>query len=229
VITYLLRHGRTPFSASYRVNGDPRLALFLVETGREQCRLARSAIPVTEIQSCVTSGFPRAFQTAKLMLERASVSVTSDWQLDELDYGAFEGRPFTEYAAWLGQHGPRATPPGATESQREGIRRMLEGLRSALALPGPRLVVTHGLALSVVTWRQQHALAPGDVMFPETPCATPMVFADGEMRSIIDALITDLDREADQNTGDRRCCGETQAGGLLGSAAKKPMEEGTDA
>jgi probable phosphoglycerate mutase len=111
VITYLLRHGQTPFSASYRVNGDPRLALFLDETGREQCRLARSAILVAEIRSCVTSGFPRAFQTAKLMLERASVSVTSDWQLDELDYGAFEGRPFTEYAAWLGQHGPRASPP----------------------------------------------------------------------------------------------------------------------
>jgi probable phosphoglycerate mutase len=106
---------------------------------------------------------------------------------------------------------------------------MLEGLRSALALPGPRLVVTHGLALSVVTWRQQHALAPGDVMFPETPCARPMVFADGEMRSIIDALITDLDREADQKTGDWRCCEGTQADGLLGSAAGKPMEEGTDA
>ncbi len=229
MITYLLRHGQTPFSASYRVNGDPRLALFLDETGREQCLLARSAIPVAEIRSCVTSGFPRAFQTAKLMLERASVSVTSDWQLDELDYGAFEGRPFTEYAAWLGQHGPRARPPGATESQREGIRRMLQGLRSALVLPGPRLVVTHGLALSVITWRQQHALAPGDVMFPETPCATPMVCADAEMQSIIDALITDLDREADQNTGDWRCCEGTQADGLLGSAAGKPIEEGTDA
>lgn len=206
MITYLLRHGQTLFSASYRVNGDPRLALFLDEIGREQCRLARSAIPVAEIRSCVTSDFPRAFQTAKLMLEGVGVSVTTDWRLDELDYGAFEGRPFTEYAAWLGQHGPRARPAGATESQREGIRRMLEGLRSVLVLPGPRLVVTHGLALSVVAWRQQHALAPGDVMFPETPCATPMVFADAEMQSVIDALITDLDREADQNTGDRRCC-----------------------
>jgi probable phosphoglycerate mutase len=218
-MTYLLRHGQTPFSASYRVNGDPRLALFLDETGREQCRLVRSAIPVTEIQSCVTSDFPRAFQTAKLILEGVSVPVTTDWQLDELDYGAFEGRPFTEYAAWLGRHGPRARPPCATESQREGIRRMLEGLRSVLVLPGPRLVVTHGLALSVVAWRQQHALAPRDVMFPETPCATPVVFADAGMRTIIDALITDLDREAGQKTGGRRCCEGTQADGLLGSAA----------
>ncbi|MGO9079676.1 MAG: hypothetical protein ACLQDY_11625 [Streptosporangiaceae bacterium] len=106
---------------------------------------------------------------------------------------------------------------------------MLEGLRSALVLPGLRLVVTHGLALSVVTWRRQHALAPGDVIVSRDPCATPMVLADAEMRSIIDALITDLDREADQKTGDWRCCEGTQADGLLGSAAGKPMEEGTDA
>lgn len=229
MITYLLRHGQTPFSASYRVNGDPRLALFLDETGLEQCRLARSAIPVAEIRSCVTSDFPRAFQTAKLILEGVDVSVTSDWQLGELDYGAFEGRPFTEYAAWLGQHGPRARPPGATESQREGIRRMLEGLRSAVVSPGPRLVVTHGLVLSVAAWRQQHALAPGDVMFPETPCATPMVVADAEMRSIVDALITDLDREAAQKPAVGSAARGTQADGLPGSAAGKPMEEGTDA
>jgi hypothetical protein len=30
-------------------------------------------------------------------------------------------------------------------------------------------------------------------------------------------------------TGDWRCCEGTQADGLLGSAARKPMEEGTDA
>jgi broad specificity phosphatase PhoE len=44
MITYLLRHGQTSLSASYRLNGDPRLALFLDGTGREQCHHARSAI-----------------------------------------------------------------------------------------------------------------------------------------------------------------------------------------
>jgi hypothetical protein len=56
-----------------------------------------------------------------------------------------------------------------------------------------------------------------------------MVFADAEMRSIIDTLTTDLGREADQSTGNRLCCGGEQAGGLLGSAAGEPTEEGTDA
>jgi hypothetical protein len=66
-------------------------------------------------------------------------------------------------------------------------------------------------------------------MFPETPCATPVVFADAEMQSIIEAPITDLDLEVDQNTGPRRRCEGTQAGGLARSGSGKPMEEGTDA
>ncbi len=42
-------------------------------------------------------------------------------------------------------HGPWQRPPGATESQREAITRMLDGLLGALVHPGPRLVVAHGL------------------------------------------------------------------------------------
>jgi broad specificity phosphatase PhoE len=69
VITYLLRHGQTSLSASYRVNGDARLAVSLDETGREQCRRARAAIPVAEIRTCVSSEFSRAIETAKLILQ----------------------------------------------------------------------------------------------------------------------------------------------------------------
>jgi 2,3-bisphosphoglycerate-dependent phosphoglycerate mutase len=194
VITYLLRHGQTSLSASYRVNGDARLAVSLDETGREQCRRARAAIPVAEIRTCVSSEFSRAIETAKLILQDARVVVTADRRLNELHYGALEARPFSEYAAWFGRHGPHGRP-GATESQREAIRRMLDGLRSALALPGSRLVVTHGLALSVISWRQHHALADEAISFPEAPCATPMPLADADLRRTIDALITDLDGE----------------------------------
>jgi probable phosphoglycerate mutase len=224
VITYLLRHGQTSLSATYRVNGDPRLAVSLDDTGREQCRRARAAIPVAEIRSCVTSEFPRAVETGELILQGAKVPVTTDQRLNELDYGAFEARRFSEYAAWLRQHGPHVKPPGATESQREAIRRMLDGLRLALALPGPRIVVTHGLALSVISWRQHHALAEEAILFPEAPCATPMVLAYADLRRTIDALATDLGREAHRDPGDQRNCGRRQAEGLLGSTAEDLME-----
>jgi 2,3-bisphosphoglycerate-dependent phosphoglycerate mutase len=196
MITYLLRHGQTSLSVSYRVNGDSRLAVPLDETGREQCRRARAAIPVADIQSGVSSEFTRAVETAELIVQDAQVPVTIDRRLNELDYGAFEAQPFGEYAAWLRQHGPHVRPPGAVEAQREAIRRMLDGLRSALALPGPRIVVTHGLMLSVISWRQRHALTDEAVLFPEAPCATPLALADADLRRTIDALMTDLDREA---------------------------------
>jgi probable phosphoglycerate mutase len=130
-----------------------------------------------------------------LILQGVKVPVTADQRMNELDYGAFEARLFSEYAAWLRQHGSLARPPGASESQREGIRRMLDGLQSALALPGPRLVVAHGLALSVISWRQRHALAEGAILFPEAPCAIPMVLADADLRRTIDVLTMDLGRE----------------------------------
>jgi len=224
VITYLLRHGQTSLSASYRVNGDARLAVSLDEAGREQCRRARAAIPVAEIGSCVSSEFPRAVETAELILQSAKVPVTADRRLNEIDYGVFEAGPFGEYAAWLRQHGPHGRPPGATESEREAIRRMLDGLRSAVALPSPRIVVTHGLALSVISWRQRHALAEEAILFPEAPCATPMVLADAGLRRTIDALRTDLGREAHRDCGHQRNCGWRQAEGSLGSTARNPME-----
>jgi len=224
VITYLLRHGQTSLSVSYRVNGDLRFAVPLDEAGREQCRRAR--IPVAEIRSCVSSEFHRAVETAEVILQSAKVPVTADQRLNELDYGAFEARPFGEYAVWLCQHGPDARPPGATESQRGAIRRMLDGMRSALTLPGPRIVVTHGLALSVISWRQHHELTEGAVLFPEAPCATPIVVADADLRRTIDALATDLGREAHRDRGGQRNCDRRQAEGLLGSTPENLIDIG---
>lgn len=224
MITYLLRHGQTSVSATYRVNGDPHLAVSLDTAGREQCRRTRAAIPVAEIRSCVSSEFPRAVETAKLILQDAGVQITADRRLNELDYGIFEGRLFGEYAAWLRQHGPYGRPPGGTESQRQAISRMLDGLRSAVALPGPRIVVTHGLALSVISWRQRHALAEGAIFFPEAPCATPMVLADADLRRTIHALATDLGREAYGDRGDQSNRDRRQAQGLLVSAEEDLME-----
>jgi hypothetical protein len=85
-------------------------------------------------------------------------------------------------------------------------------------------VVTHGLALSVISWRQRHALAEEVILFPEAPCATPMLLADADLRRTIDALIVDLGRETHRDPGDQRNCAWWQAEGLLGSTADKPME-----
>lgn len=194
MVTYLMRHGRTPYSANYRVNGDPTITVDLDEEGVRQCHAARTLVPISGISTCLTSEFARTIESAKLVLAEQPAQMGTVAGLGEIDYGTFEGRPFRDYAAWLCEHGPCARPPGSTESQREAIARMLEALRTTLDCPGPRLVVTHGLLVSVVLWAHAgNAQGPCDLLFfPEAPCATPLSFADSELTSLIEDVLACL-------------------------------------
>ncbi|SFC61636.1 histidine phosphatase family protein [Streptomyces aidingensis] len=192
--TYVLRHGRTAYSARYLVNGDPAVPVPLDEEGMSTSRAARTTLPTRSAQTWMTSAFPRARQTAAILLDDIAVTPSVNPLLDELHYGDFEGGPFLAYAAWLRCNGPWARPPGARESQREGIRRMLLGVRSALETPAPRIVVAHGLLLSVLRWRL--ACAPGAAMplfFPEAPCLVPVAMADDELAGHVASLLEQVD------------------------------------
>ncbi|WP_326829123.1 histidine phosphatase family protein [Streptosporangium sp. NBC_01810] len=192
VISYLVRHGRTAYSATYRLNGDPRVPVGLDGVGRRQCRMAATRIGA--VTSCVTSGLPRARQSAALLLGGRQVPITVDARLNELHYGQFEGKPFMEYARWLEHEGPWRRPPEGVESQREGIRRMLDGIRAATVHPGPRLTVTHGLAVSVLLWCQANASVPlTDMFFPEAPYATAWGIPDEELIALTDQRVTEID------------------------------------
>lgn len=193
--TYLIRHGRTSYSSRYLVNGDPAVPLLLDEEGVRTCRAARSTLP-TGIGSWVTSTFPRTRQTARLLGTDPSLELTTVPQLDELDYGLFEGRPFLEYANWLQRNGPWTALPEAPESQRDGIRRMLLGVQDALRLPGPRVLVAHGLLLSVLSWAStREPDAPMPLFFPEAPYLDPLVITDANTRKRTDTLLTELDSQ----------------------------------
>ncbi|MFJ5105326.1 histidine phosphatase family protein [Streptomyces sp. NPDC088554] len=121
-------------------------------------------------------------------------------RLNELDYGEFEGGPFLGYGDWLDRHGAWRRPPGAGESQREGIRRMLLGVQACLALPGPRLLVSHGLLLSVLFWKQNRAAGEAmPLFFSEAPCVQPLDVEDDVLGGWIADLLSDLDAEAGQD------------------------------
>lgn len=194
--TRLLRHGRTEYSARYLVNGDPAVPLRLDEEGVRACHAARSSLPVDSTQTWIASAFPRAQQTAALLLGDDARPPVVNPLLNELDYGDFEGAPFLEYAAWLQQNGPWAKPPGAGESQREGIHRMLLGLMATLEELGPRVVVAHGLLLSVLDWhlsRTRGSAMP--LFFPEAPCLAPLTMDDDQMGRHAAALLAELDTQ----------------------------------
>ncbi|MEU8972565.1 histidine phosphatase family protein [Streptomyces monashensis] len=192
--TYILRHGQTDYSKRYLVNGDPAKPVHLNEEGRNSLSGSWRTLPLHSVATWLTSEFPRARQTASLLMGVPAPALVIDARLNELDYGDFEGKPFLEYAVWLDSHGSSERPPGATESQREGIRRMLTGVLGALEHPGPRVLVGHGLLVSVLLWDQSRAGAEAmPLFFPEAPYLEPIAFPDDELLILVTALMDDLD------------------------------------
>ncbi|MGW6880318.1 histidine phosphatase family protein [Streptomyces goshikiensis] len=192
--TYIVRHGQTNYSKRYLVNGDPTKHIHLNEEGRQSLSRAWTILPLHSVSTWLTSEFPRAKQTTSLLMGVPAATLVVDGRLNELDYGEFEGSPFLEYAVWLDTHGAGQRPPGAAESQREGIRRMLSGVLATLEHPGPRVLVGHGLLVSVLLWHRDRS--PDDPMplfFPEAPYVEPVAIPDDELPILITALLDDLD------------------------------------
>ncbi|MFF1787684.1 histidine phosphatase family protein [Kitasatospora sp. NPDC058243] len=197
--TYLLRHASTRYSTAHRVNGDPIVDLPLDPAGRVACRTGNGVTVAVQPAAWLTSAFARTGETARLLMGDVDQPVRVEPALNEVDYGRFEGGPFTEYARWLVAAGPWERPPDAAESQRGAIRRMLAGLRSVLKLPSPRVVVAHGLLASTLRWRRQTSRDdPGRAMpifFDEVPCLYLVRIEDDELRDLIAALLEDLEAE----------------------------------
>lgn len=150
ITTHLLRHGRSRLNQIGVLNGDRRANVRLDEEGRAQARAALSQPWASGIVSVVTSSFPRAVETADALLGPSVRQRRIDSRLDELDYGEFEGRPWSEYGTWLRQHGAEATPKGARESWVDAMDRVLDGLVAACELPPPRVVIGHGFWIAAV-------------------------------------------------------------------------------
>ncbi|MBC9714469.1 histidine phosphatase family protein [Streptomyces sp. TRM66268-LWL] len=207
--TYILRHGETHSSPQYLVNGDPTRPIPLSKEGLASCGLAWHLLPLRQVSTWLCSEFPRAHQTASRLMGVPEPDPVIVPQLNELDYGDFEGGPFLEYAAWLTEHGGWRRPPRARESQREGIRRMLTGLRATVEHPSPRVIVCHGLLVSVLLWhRERSADEPMPLFFPEAPYVQPLTFTDEELLSCAKHLLADLDAEQDDGARSHTALGK---------------------
>ncbi|PYC80533.1 histidine phosphatase family protein [Streptomyces tateyamensis] len=196
--TYLLRHASTQYSADHRVNGDPTVELPLDTAGQVSCRTGAGIISAIEPEGWVVSSFARTSETARRLMGGADTSVNVEPALDELDYGQFEGGPYTAYARWLVVEGPWECPPGARESQRQAIRRMLVGLLRTTASPSPRLVVAHGLLSSVLRWlgRTLDGIVPAlPLFFDEVPCLYLIKITDAELEAMTSILFEALEAE----------------------------------
>lgn len=231
--TFAIRHGRTSYSARYLVNGDPSVPVLLDHEGLGSIDTLRRHLPVGEIETFVPSGFPRARQTVQLLTGYEPGH--GDSRLNELDYGGFEGRPFLEYARWLRANGPWARPAGAPESQREVMMRMLAGLAAQLNTRGPRLIVCHGLLLSLLCWHRDSGDdgEPIPLFFAEAPYLVPLIAADEEITDWTTALLSRLRNESRSWEGERAAAisseDDSTALALFGPVSAPLEENETDA
>src|SRR5919206_2235720 len=96
----LARHGESELSAAGLVSGDPAEPRGLTEIGREQARRLGERLAEEPIDLCVTSEFARVRQTADLALAGRDVPRLVVPELNDIRFGAFEGKPFDEYMTW---------------------------------------------------------------------------------------------------------------------------------
>jgi probable phosphoglycerate mutase len=134
---YFLRHGETDWNRDHRAQGHSDIPLN--ETGIAQAHDAKMRLAGCAIGTVCCSPLSRARETAEIVnqaLRRPLVVIDA---LKECGLGAAEGSP---RGSWFADWRGGVTPEGA-ESYEGFIARALVGINTALAQPGPVLIVAH--------------------------------------------------------------------------------------
>lgn len=154
----LLRHGETDFNRQERIQGRG-IDAPLNATGVEQAQASGRAIRMAaEVDAVYSSSMRRAIQTASIAMGRPEHEIAVLRELEEMDYGAYEGVPVdlqqgdlaNLYGAW--ERGElQARAPGG-ESPVQVRDRALPAVRTLLDRhPGRHvLVVTHGRVIRIL-------------------------------------------------------------------------------
>jgi broad specificity phosphatase PhoE len=123
----------------------------LTAEGIEQARQLREVLDAQRVDLGVATSFARTQQTRDLALGDREVPRIVVPELDEIDFGSFDGGPLDDYRAWAFAASPLEPAPGGGESRAAAAARYARGLRVLLARPEPAvLLVGHALALRYV-------------------------------------------------------------------------------
>jgi broad specificity phosphatase PhoE len=112
-VILFVRHGETPANRARLALGraDPELT----DHGRQQVEAVAKALADEPVVAVRTSPLQRAVQTGEAIARHHGIEAQVDERLVELDYGAWDGRSFTELppgdvARW--REDPTFAPPG---------------------------------------------------------------------------------------------------------------------
>ncbi len=145
---HFVRHGETDWNRAGRMQGWRDIPLNA--TGEGQAEALRAAMSGYRFGSIAASPLSRARRTAEILNRDLSLQMHLIDDLREFDVGPYEG---SEARGWFADWRAGATRDGV-ESFADFTRRIQRGMMTALALPGPILVVAHG----GVVWALEHLL-----------------------------------------------------------------------
>ena len=92
---YVIRHGETKFNKSHRMQGRCINASINVK-GREQAEAIASFLNEKTISKIVTSSLNRSIESANPLCELFNIEPEQYADLDEMNFGTLEGKPFKE-------------------------------------------------------------------------------------------------------------------------------------
>ena len=163
---YLIRHGESEANVGGYINDDPTRPVALTATGREQAATAAHALSGVAFSHAYTSQFPRARQTAAILLAGRDLPLLSDARLNERRSG-LDGQPVEAFNGLVRPDPVRIRPVNG-ESFLEQMAR-LQGFLDEVALrhrEGVVLAVSHEnpiLAAAALAGRDVEEAARGSL------------------------------------------------------------------
>jgi probable phosphoglycerate mutase len=130
---FLVRHGAHDLVDKRLCGRMPGVGLG--ETGREQARALGRRLAQSRLSAVYSSPMQRARETAAFVGEACGLPVTLDDAIDEIDFGAWSGRAFSEldgqpdWRRWNEDRGRKRPPGGESMAEVQArVARWLEGV-----------------------------------------------------------------------------------------------------
>ena len=189
---HLIRHGRTDWNASRRVQGQ--LESHLDEVGREQARELGARLADVPFSSSHVSSAERTRETAALAFEGRALPTTYHDDLREMRLGRWEGLMWSDVARDEPEEVARyhafdeamdvAGAEGFAELQERGVAavtRIVAAERDAGRGDDDVAIVSHGAIVRAMLARWLDVPLPRFEPYPPLPnCAHSLVRVDGE-------------------------------------------------
>lgn len=139
---YLIRHGQTAGNGKHYVGWDD---LPLNQTGQQQANAIADLLGNKEIDAIYCSALSRAIATAQPLAEQKKLTLTSTNELNEINYGTYQGKLKTELELKLRKNYRHQQLPDG-ESLHDvylRVRRFFESIAATLTQQQNLAIVSH--------------------------------------------------------------------------------------